>query len=247
MRNIFLFGLFFSFTVLLSQNFVFEYEEKFYDGDRSVINNTFLIGNDKEIFYFNYNNDKLISLEEAFENYTTNKSPIKIRFSLVEKKIYDYRYFPENFYIGLEDLPHISWLIGKETKIILGYLCYNATTTFRGRKYMAWFAKEIPISYGPWKFNGLPGLILEIQDSENYFSYGIKSINLESRLQVPAKLSSFFYENSKNYIPYHELFNKETNFLLDLRSKVRSNAPSGTNFIDSDIRIFLKEKILVLP
>ena len=64
-----------------------------------------------------------------------------------------------------------AWQITADTATVLGYLCQKATTTFRGRSYEAWFSPEIPINDGPWKFFGLPGLILKITDTENIFSF----------------------------------------------------------------------------
>lgn len=52
----------------------------------------------------------------------------------------------------------------KDSLSILDYKCIKATTRFRGRDYTAWVTKELPINDGPWKFYGLPGLILQIED-----------------------------------------------------------------------------------
>jgi GLPGLI family protein len=43
----------------------------------------------------------------------------------------------------------------------------KATTEFGGRKWTAWFCEEIPLSDGPYKFKGLPGLIVKISDADN--------------------------------------------------------------------------------
>lgn len=56
----------------------------------------------------------------------------------------------------------IHWTITKNTKKVMGYICQEATGEFRGRSYKAYFLKEIPFSDGPFKFDGLPGLILEV-------------------------------------------------------------------------------------
>lgn len=61
-----------------------------------------------------------------------------------------------------EKFDEMSWEIGDSTKNILGYECAVATTDYHGRKWTAWFAPEIPVADGPWKFRGLPGLILEV-------------------------------------------------------------------------------------
>lgn len=70
-----------------------------------------------------------------------------------------------------EEFPKFDWKIESKTKEILGYQCQMATMDFSGRKYTAWFAKELPINNGPYIFNDLPGLIMEIGDNENHFHF----------------------------------------------------------------------------
>ncbi len=70
-----------------------------------------------------------------------------------------------------EDLPNFNWVISTEQKKIWDYTCQKATCYFRGRTYEAWFTTEIPVNDGPWKFHGLPGLILEIYDIQKHYSF----------------------------------------------------------------------------
>jgi len=70
-----------------------------------------------------------------------------------------------------EPVPQQEWQLSADTATILGYNCVKATTTFRGRTYNAWFTLVVPIRHGPWKFNGLPGLILKVADTEGYFEW----------------------------------------------------------------------------
>jgi len=69
--------------------------------------------------------------------------------------------------------PKQNWDIHDDTKVIGGYTCQKATTTFGGRKYTAWFTMDLPFAFGPWKLHGLPGLILAATDenSEVAFEY----------------------------------------------------------------------------
>lgn len=73
-----------------------------------------------------------------------------------------------------------EWTIMDETREILGYECQKAVCDFRGRSYTAWFTPEIPVSAGPWKFNGLPGLILAVADDAGQYNFeatGIRNVN----------------------------------------------------------------------
>ncbi|MDR3287314.1 MAG: GLPGLI family protein [Prevotellaceae bacterium] len=74
-------------------------------------------------------------------------------------------------YLYEEPVPKFEWKFHPDTTTILGYKCMKATTTFRGRNYEVWFTPFIPIRYGPWKFNGLPGLILKATDTKGYFEW----------------------------------------------------------------------------
>jgi GLPGLI family protein len=74
-------------------------------------------------------------------------------------------------YVYEELVPKFEWKIQSDTLTVLGYKCIKAITTFRGRTYHAWFTPFIPIRKGPWKFNGLPGLILKASDTKGYFEW----------------------------------------------------------------------------
>lgn len=83
----------------------------------------------------------------------------------------------QNMYY-VEPLPLMQWSLGSETDTICGYECFKATCDWRGRQYTAWFCPDIPYPYGPWKFGGLPGLILKIHDADHLYEY--EAIAIES-------------------------------------------------------------------
>ncbi|MEG0518583.1 MAG: GLPGLI family protein [Bacteroidales bacterium] len=115
----------------------------------------------------------------------------KYKLNSTEKGIYDdyYKNFPNKGeltvstgimsteYIYNEPSPVMNWKItGGTDSIILGYPCNKADLLFRGRSYVAWFTPQIPINNGPWKFQGLPGLILKVTESNGYFEWEITEI-----------------------------------------------------------------------
>jgi Protein of unknown function (Porph_ging). len=75
------------------------------------------------------------------------------------------------FYWYSEDTPQIKWNLSDETKTIIGYNCRKASCNFRGRSYIAWYTMDVPLKTGPYKFSGLPGLILSIFDTANEYSW----------------------------------------------------------------------------
>lgn len=78
-----------------------------------------------------------------------------------------------------EPAPKQQWSLHKETQTIIGYQCQRATCRFRGRDFEAWFAPAIPVKRGPWKFQGLPGLILKVYDKDKLYTF--EAIGLETR------------------------------------------------------------------
>lgn len=79
-----------------------------------------------------------------------------------------YRYY--------EKLPSFDWKIQRKLREINGFKCQLATTEIWGRKFEAWFTEEIPIQEGPYKFYGLPGLIVEVYDDTRAHHFLLTSI-----------------------------------------------------------------------
>lgn len=79
-----------------------------------------------------------------------------------------------------ETTPKIPWELSDETKKIGDITCYKATAPFRGRNYTAWYASNIALPYGPWKLQGLPGIILEAYDTDKEIYWYFKSIKYPS-------------------------------------------------------------------
>ncbi|RKW63916.1 MAG: GLPGLI family protein, partial [Tannerella sp.] len=76
-----------------------------------------------------------------------------------------------------------QWTIVDSTREVLGYTCQQATADFRGRHWTAWFATDIPVSDGPWKLGGLPGLILEAYDKGHQYTF--TAVGLERVAEEP--------------------------------------------------------------
>ncbi len=72
----------------------------------------------------------------------------------------------------------MQWSISKDTTQISSYLCYRASTQFRGRDYTAWFSYDLPPDRGPGKFKGLPGTILRVEDRSGQIKYEIRKIRV---------------------------------------------------------------------
>jgi len=112
--------------------------------------------------YYQYTNDKKLYTEEQIVNY----------------------------YLVEEPLPVIKWEIQKDTLSIGALHCQKATGHFKGRNYEAWFCTDLPFHAGPWKLNGLPGLIIEAYDTKKEVIFKFNSFedisNLNQTILPPA-------------------------------------------------------------
>lgn len=98
------------------------------------------------------------SAEQRADNTTIIKDKKQNRLNVYDKVFIDY-------YTYSEPVPDFNWSLSNGTSTICGYECKKATCYFRGRQWTAWYTEDIPVDNGPWKFSGLPGLILRIEDS----------------------------------------------------------------------------------
>lgn len=70
-----------------------------------------------------------------------------------------------------EDFPPFEWTLTEDTLTVCDYPCVKATCSYGGRNWTAWFTEEIPVGFGPWKFSGLPGLIMKVSDDEGVHTF----------------------------------------------------------------------------
>ena len=125
-----------------------------------------------------YNDKEYLGAREAEE-----LLKVRVVWSNVILKKYDSLTVQDRFknlYQYDEIKPKFNWKLEESSKNILNYDCKKATLEYAGRIYTAWYTKDIPINNGPYKFEGLPGLILEMYDSKNDFHFEAVGINNKS-------------------------------------------------------------------
>lgn len=106
-------------------------------------------------------------------------NPTSFRYTIWKDSTNQMRYSDKidaNFYEYQEPKNIFKWDVLTDTMTISGFRSQKAITMYSGRKWIAWFSSEIPISDGPYKFNGLPGLIVSISDSQSFYSFTLSSI-----------------------------------------------------------------------
>lgn len=151
---------------------------------------TVLLVGDKALMYEDYNSLRQDSLMSAYvrQGKTAGEfmevaMPLKIRFQdevivLLDKSkvVYALNSIAFNNYYYEEAVPNFDWQLLDETKTISGLKCQKAKMSFRGRDYEAWYSTEIALPYGPYKFGGLPGLIVEIYDIDMDYQFTLVKI-----------------------------------------------------------------------
>lgn len=140
-----------------------------------------------------------------------------------------------DFYYVEDAFPTLDWTILDDTKTIGGYSCQKAQTTYKGRTYEAWFTTELPFSYGPWKLQGLPGLILSATDLTHDVSFeyaGFDKVDSENQfVATPAGASK---TTGAEILKLKEAFKANPTAFLQTRSSgsgaqvISASADGGT-------------------
>ncbi|MGB3590826.1 MAG: GLPGLI family protein, partial [Nonlabens sp.] len=153
------------------------------------------------------------------KDYTSNKVFKKNKLSAV-----DIHY--------IEDQHNFNWKLRDSISIINGYKCNMATLDYSGRSFTVWFTSEIPIPDGPFKFKGLPGLIVKMDDSDRDYSIKLSGFEKSNFLML---LSSFQESRLKSKLKFYKsLDNYYDNPILALEADGQVFSP--------EVRKLFKEK-----
>ena len=122
-----------------------------------------------------------------------------------------------------EDRP-MEWKILPETAKIGEYKTQKAETNFAGRIWYAWFTTEIPFQDGPYKFSGLPGLIVKVEDSKGDYSFDLKETKKIAAIQTFNQSGNLVKVKRKDFEKQTVLFKKDpTSFMQAAMSSNRGN------------------------
>jgi len=137
-----------------------------------------------------------------------------------------------------QKLPKLAWKLQDSIKEILGYKVKKALLHYKGRDYIAWYAPAVAIPDGPYKFWGLPGLIFEIHDSKNEYSFKITGIEQKKHISFPKK---YFFKGS-SFFPL--IKTTEKNFKKDFEKTFNiSNAYNSAVVIGESKEEYIRERI----
>ncbi|MGA9213543.1 GLPGLI family protein [Kaistella sp.] len=124
-----------------------------------------IMGRMRQTGSFNFDRNQM-------QNLRTNMDFIIEKDYKTGKKLYKARILGDQ-YAYEEDRP-MNWEILPETVKIGEYKTQKAVANFAGRTWYAWFTTEVPFQDGPYKFSGLPGLIVKVEDSKGDYSFDLK-------------------------------------------------------------------------
>jgi len=135
---------------------------------------------------------------KIYKNYPNFETYSLSRIGMDQYKIWDKR--------------TISWKILSEKQKIGNWETQKATTEFAGRKWTAWFTEELPFQDGPYKFRGLPGLIVKLEDATQSHVFELKAVG---KYKEEVQKVSEFVGNERdieiNQEQYKKLFLEERN------------------------------------
>lgn len=95
-------------------------------------------------------------------------------------------------FVYTEPMDSMRWDLMPGDTTILDYPCHKAKARYAGREWAVWYTEEIPVPSGPWKFAGLPGLVLLAQDKTGTHAFqAISVFNVDS--QPIHRISSQWY------------------------------------------------------
>lgn len=180
-----LFCLLVSFVSAQNYRFVYEYKMKpdINKKDSIVTDYMNLDTDGKKSYYYNavkYERDSTYAITKSYKDLLLAKTYDQNLSYVVEK---DYAKKAMNFYdkfktvnllIPENEIP--KWNIEKEFLKINNIDCQKATANYKGRAWEAWFSKDYPVNDGPYKFSGLPGLVVSLKDSENNHFFNLIQI-----------------------------------------------------------------------
>lgn len=175
--------------------------------------------------------------KDEYGNYIVREKRIKANsmkyyMTLKDNNLYFVSTPPKNKkeIIAIDSVPKISWNISEtESKKINNFTCYKATTVFRGSEIVAYYTPEIPIGFGPFKFKGLPGLILEVY---NVDTKGQKYYWKAKKIVYPNETETELTFNAKKHtgqiVTYRSMIEDFEKKLMLFNQKMITNNPRGS-------------------
>lgn len=148
-------------------------------------------------------NESVFTIIPKLDKPSPQEGGISISIRLMSDSEILYKNIPENLiltetdlygkvFLVRDDFDKQAWEIHKESKIIGEYVCFKATyspsaeenVTKEPDQIVAWFTPQIPIKNGPFKYQNLPGLIMEVQEGNKVIACTKVVLNPEEIIEI---------------------------------------------------------------
>ncbi|MBO6200820.1 MAG: GLPGLI family protein [Chryseobacterium sp.] len=140
--------------------------------------------------------------------------------------IYKSRIGRDNY--SYSETPVFAWKILAETVKIGDYQTQKAETNFGGRTWYAWFTQEVPLQDGPYKFGGLPGLIVKVQDTKGDYSFDLMQTKKIAEIQQPKTRGQYINIPKSKYADLEKKMQKDPgSFFTAQRNSGGGRGPAG--------------------
>ena len=163
--------------------------------------------------------------KNEISNIPIKKEPVYVIKSRKDNLTSVYDLIGADYWVYEEPLIPQEWIITDSIDKILSYDCIEAICNYRGRNWTVWFTPEIPIQDGPWKFNGLPGLILKAEESTGQYIFVADGIQ-QTHLNINNIYGKENYEKTDRIKFLQSMRAFINNPLENLRAATGSDMPS---------------------
>lgn len=185
-----------------------------------------------------FNRDQMESLRSNI-NYSIEKDKKN------QKILYKDR-LGRDIYSYEEDRP-LDWKILSETTKIGEYKVQKAETDFGGRKWTVWFTTDLPYQDGPYKFTGLPGLVVKAEDSEGDYSFDLMKNYKISDFPEMTTFGNIIKVKRSDYVKQQEKFKSDPMSFVNSQRGGGISAPmrmgGGGNQNPADMRKRMEERV----
>jgi len=184
---------------------------------------------------------------EQMEGVRTN-----INYSVEKDKASQKTYFKDRIgrdvYVYEEDRP-LNWKISSETTKIGDYKVQKATTDFAGRTWTAWFTTDLPYQDGPYKFGGLPGLIVKVEDDKGDYSFDLMKNYKIAEIVTLNQFGNTLKVKRSDYLKQQEKFKTDPMSFMQsgggggFPAPPRAGGGRGGNQNPADMRKRMEERV----
>lgn len=145
-----------------------------------------------------------------------------------------------------EDRP-VNWKISSETTKIGEYKVQKAETEFGGRKWTAWFTTDLPYQDGPYKFSGLPGLVVKAEDADGDYSFDLMKNYKIADFPEMTTFGNVIKVKRTDYVKQQEKFKADPMSFVNSQRGGGISAPmrmgGGGNQNPADMRKRMEERV----